>query len=112
MQTPADLISLTIDDGVATATLARPPVNAIDDAWIARLLEVVQAAESHGARALLIRSKERTFSAGADLALMRSRFDSAAGRLSLATEPNSPDHYAKGTRSPNPVRRLAGSHRL
>jgi enoyl-CoA hydratase/carnithine racemase len=83
MQTTGELISLTIDEGVATATLARPPVNAIDDAWIARLLEVVQAAEAHGARALLIRSSQRTFSAGADLALMRSRFDSAPGRAQM-----------------------------
>jgi enoyl-CoA hydratase/carnithine racemase len=80
MQTAANLIALTIDDAVATATLARPPVNAIDEEWIARLVEVVQAAEAHGARALLIRSSQRTFSAGADLALMRSRFDSEAGR--------------------------------
>jgi enoyl-CoA hydratase/carnithine racemase len=68
---------------VATATLARPPVNAIDDAWIARLLEVVQAAEAHRARVLLVRSGERTFSAGADLSLMRSRFDTEAGRAQM-----------------------------
>jgi enoyl-CoA hydratase len=83
MQAAASLISLTIDDAVATATLARPPVNAIDDAWIERLLDVVQAAEAHGARTLLIRSSERTFSAGADLSLMRSRFDSEAGRARM-----------------------------
>jgi enoyl-CoA hydratase len=84
MQAPASLISLTIDAGVATATLARPPVNAIDDDWIARLAEVVQAAEAaRGARVLLIRSSERIFSAGADLALMRSRFDSESGRAQM-----------------------------
>jgi enoyl-CoA hydratase/carnithine racemase len=84
MQTAASLISLSIDGPVATATLARPPVNAIDDAWIARLLEVVQTAEkAPGACVLLIRSGERTFSAGADLALMRSRFDSEAGRAQM-----------------------------
>jgi enoyl-CoA hydratase len=83
MQAPGSLITLAIDDAVATATLARPPVNAIDDDWIARLLEIVQAAEAHGARALLIRSSERTFSAGADLSLMRSRFDSEAGRARM-----------------------------
>jgi len=83
MQSPADLISLAIDEGVATATLARPPVNAIDDAWIARFLEVLQAAETQRARALLIRSAQRTFSAGADLSLMRSRFDSEAGRARM-----------------------------
>jgi enoyl-CoA hydratase/carnithine racemase len=81
-QPPA--ISLTIDGPVATATLARPPVNAIDEDWIARLGEVVRAADAaRGTRVLLIRSSERIFSAGADLALMRSRFDSAAGRAQM-----------------------------
>ena len=77
-------ISLVIDGPVAVATLARGPVNAIDEDWIARLAEVVRATEAaRGARVLLIRSAERIFSAGADLALMRSRFDSEAGRAQM-----------------------------
>ena len=54
--------------------MARPPVNAIDDAWIARFLEIVRTVEGlRAVRELLIRSGEKAFSAGADLALMRSR---------------------------------------
>jgi enoyl-CoA hydratase len=75
------MIRLDLSGAVATATLARAPVNAIDEDWIARLDEVLAEAERAAAVAvLLVRSGERTFSAGADLALMRSRFDSAAGR--------------------------------
>ena len=124
MPAAAGLIALTIDEGVATATLARSPVNAIDEAWIARLLEVVEAAEAHGVRALLIRSKERTFSAGADLALMRSRFDSEAGRArtfssnhSVGSTPTSASRSASSsasserssTREPNRPRTSAVS---
>jgi len=75
------MIRLERDGALATATLARAPVNAIDEAWIARLVEVL--AEAREARVLLIRSGEKAFSAGADLALMRSRFDSAAGRAQM-----------------------------
>lgn len=78
------MIRLEIAGAVATATLARAPVNAIDEEWIARLHEVIQQAE-HAANVsvLLIRSSERSFSAGADLALMRSRFDTPAGRAKM-----------------------------
>jgi len=75
------MISLRIEGPVAVATLSRPPVNAIDEGWIARLQEAV--AQAQDARVLLVRSSEKIFSAGADLALMRSRFDSAAGRAQM-----------------------------
>lgn len=75
------MIRLEIAGPIAVATLARPPVNAIDEAWIERLQEVVRAPGS--ARVLLVRSGERAFSAGADLALMRARFDSEAGRAQM-----------------------------
>lgn len=78
------MIGLEIDGAVAAATLARPPVNAIDEDWIARLHEVIQQAESDRAvSVLLIRSSERSFSAGADLALMRSRYGTAEGRACM-----------------------------
>jgi len=75
------MISLRIEGPVAVATLSRPPVNAIDEGWIARLQEVLGMAAD--ARVLVMRSNQRAFSAGADLALMRSRFDSAAGRAQM-----------------------------
>lgn len=75
------MIELAIENGIARATLCLPPVNAINEEWVARLEEVldeVAAAEQVGV--LWIRSSQRVFCAGADLALMRSIFDSEAGR--------------------------------
>jgi enoyl-CoA hydratase len=75
------MIALDVDGPLAVATLSRAPVNAIDEHWLERFDEVLSAVQSAPAVAvLLIRSSERAFSAGADLALMRSRFDSADGR--------------------------------
>jgi enoyl-CoA hydratase len=75
------MISFVLEGPLAVATLARPPVNAIDEAWLGRLEEVLDQARS--ATVLLIRSSERAFCAGADLELMRSRFDSAEGRTRM-----------------------------
>jgi len=77
-------ISLAIDGGVAVATLCRPPVNAVDDAWIARLNAVLDEAEGDGqVRVLWIRSAQRVFCAGADLEFMRQRFATEAGRRAM-----------------------------
>jgi enoyl-CoA hydratase/carnithine racemase len=74
-------ISLHVEGPLAVATLSRPPVNAIDEAWIACLDEALDAlARAAGVAALLLRSTERIFCAGADLELMRSRFDTPDGR--------------------------------
>lgn len=72
------MIGLALAGGVAVATLSRPPVNAINEAWVARLREVI--AQAKDCPVLLVRSDQKAFCAGADLALMRSRFDSAEGR--------------------------------
>src|SRR3989304_4273426 len=81
---PADRIALAIEAPVAVATLCRPPVNAIDEAWIARLDEILDALErTDGVSVLVLRSSERVFSAGADLELMRTRFDTEAGRARM-----------------------------
>ncbi len=74
-------ITLSMEGSVAVATLCRPPVNAINEAWVDRLNEVLDEVGQAGQIGVLrIRSSERVFCAGADLALMRSIFDSAAGR--------------------------------
>ena len=78
------MISLTIEGAVAVATLCRPPVNAINEAWVARLDEVLEEVERAEAVGVLwIRSRERVFCAGADLALMQAIFDSDAGRARM-----------------------------
>jgi len=78
-------IALDIQGACAVATLRRPPVNAIDENWLERLGEVLGEVErAAGIGVLLLRSGERAFCAGADLALMRSRFGSREGRAAMA----------------------------
>lgn len=75
------MISLNIEGAVATATLCRAPVNAINDEWVARFGQVLDEVEQATSVSVLwIRSSEKAFCAGADLALMHSILDSAAGR--------------------------------
>ena len=65
---------------VGVATLSRPPVNALDDALIARLDAVLDRfADDDEVAVLHIRSDQKAFCAGADLALMQSCFGSADG---------------------------------
>ena len=65
---------------VAVATLSRPPVNALDDALIARLDAVLgRFVDDQEVTVLHIRSDQKAFCAGADLALMQSCFGSAEG---------------------------------
>jgi enoyl-CoA hydratase len=78
------MITLNIDGPVATATLCRPPVNAINDEWIQALdavLDEVEHADEVGV--LWIRSAQKVFCAGADLALMHSILASAEGRARM-----------------------------
>ena len=75
------MITLTIDGPIAVATLCRPPVNAINDEWVNRLCQVLDEVERAAAVSVLwIRSAQKVFCAGADLALMHSILDSADGR--------------------------------
>jgi enoyl-CoA hydratase/carnithine racemase len=78
------VIALDIDGALAVATLSRAPVNAIDEHWLERLDSILETIETESRVAvLLLRSDERAFCAGADLALMKSRFDSAEGRTRM-----------------------------
>jgi enoyl-CoA hydratase/carnithine racemase len=78
------MIALDIDGALAVATLSRAPVNAIDEQWLERLEKVLATVEAERkVGVLLLRSDERAFCAGADLALMKSRFDSAEGRTRM-----------------------------
>lgn len=75
------MINLTIDGPIAVATLCRPPVNAINDEWVERLNQVLdEVQQANDVSVLWIRSAQKVFCAGADLALMHSILDSAAGR--------------------------------
>lgn len=78
------MMEYTIDAPVLTLTLARPPVNAINDEWIDRLNAILdQLAARTDVSVLVLRSSQRLFSAGADLKLMRACFDGDAGRAAM-----------------------------
>jgi enoyl-CoA hydratase/carnithine racemase len=95
------MIELDISGPVATATLSRAPVNAIDEEWISQLNDVIHRAESSAATTVIhFRSSQKTFSAGADLSLMRSRFDTAEGRAKMIEFVRAMQHaYARIERS-------------
>lgn len=66
------MINLEIKNQVATATLDRPPVNALSDEMIGQFGKVLDEVESRNDIAVLhLRSAQKVFCAGADLSLMR-----------------------------------------
>jgi enoyl-CoA hydratase len=70
------MLQLTIADSVATVTLDRPPVNAINDAWVAAFhgaLDVLGGRDDWSV--LHIRSAIKVFCGGADLKQIRTNFD-------------------------------------
>ncbi|MGC8475255.1 MAG: enoyl-CoA hydratase/isomerase family protein [Acetobacteraceae bacterium] len=72
------MFQLNIADGVASLLLDRPPVNAMNDAWVAEFHALLDRIEARTDVAVLhLRSGLRVFSAGADLAQMRDRFSEA-----------------------------------
>jgi enoyl-CoA hydratase/carnithine racemase len=76
----ATLVSIEQAGHVLVATLSRRPVNAIDDRLIAELDAIVDRAIDDDAVSVLhLRSDQRAFSAGADLALVQACFASAQG---------------------------------
>lgn len=65
---------------VAVATLNRPPVNAINEEMLADFEAIIEEIiEDDGISVLHIRSSQKAFCAGADLALMQSCFEGSAG---------------------------------
>jgi enoyl-CoA hydratase/carnithine racemase len=65
---------------VLVATLSRPPVNALDDKLITELDAVVERAiQDDDVAVLHLRSDQRVFSAGADLALIEACFATPQG---------------------------------
>lgn len=67
-------LTLAVDGPIATVTLARAPMNAIDDAMLAALLDAFDTVEADPNVAVLrIRSDQRVFCAGADLAMVGTR---------------------------------------
>ncbi len=74
------MFGLEVSAGVARLALTRAPVNAISEAWLDgfhRLLDDLAARDDW--RLLHIRSDQKAFCAGADLAEMRARFAAPDG---------------------------------
>ena len=66
--TDATLVAHEIDGLVGVVSLAKPPHNLLDDALIEALLAAYRAVLANGCRAILLRSAQRHFCAGADIA--------------------------------------------
>ena len=63
-----NLLKLGVEDGIATLTLAHPPLNILTRAVMAELREALQRlAHTSDLRTLLITAEGRHFSAGADV---------------------------------------------
>jgi enoyl-CoA hydratase/carnithine racemase len=73
------MILASLLDGVATLTLARPPVNAISDEWLTAFDAALDRLGTHGCTVLHIRSNQNVFCAGADLAEISRRMSLADG---------------------------------
>ncbi len=80
------MFTLEVSQGVARLTLDRPPVNAVSSEWLAafhqRLDELSDRRDWH---VLHLRSSQKVFCAGADLAEMRAKIEG----------PNGPDAMAR-----------------
>ena len=73
-------LQLALQDGVARLTLDRPPVNAIDAAWLGEFHRCLDELAARTDWQLLhLRSAQKAFCAGADLAEMRARLASPRG---------------------------------
>jgi enoyl-CoA hydratase len=74
------MLSMEMNGRVMVATLSRPPVNALNEALIERLNDVLDKVVANESVSVLhIRSDQKAFSAGADLALMQSCFATPEG---------------------------------
>jgi enoyl-CoA hydratase/carnithine racemase len=79
------MLELLLHDRVARLTLNRPPVNAISREWLAtfhRLLDELSRRDDW--QVLHLRSSQKVFCAGADLAEMRQQFEKPAGAEAMA----------------------------
>src|SRR5262249_31262389 len=75
-----EMLQVDVADGGATLTLARPPVDAISEAWVAAFQSTLDALLVRGGWTVLhLRSSQKVFCAGADLKEVRARIDAPDG---------------------------------
>ena len=74
---PDPTMEVSVEAGIATLTLGRAPVNAMNDAWIVEFNSILDMLAARQDWSLLhLRSSLKAFSAGADLKQLRDNFDS------------------------------------
>ena len=74
------MIDLAIANGIATVTMARPPVNAIDEELLAAFHAVLDRLEADGSvQIMVLRSARKVFCAGANIARIGEMFAEADG---------------------------------
>lgn len=73
------MIHYSNDGAIGTITLSRPQVNAIDAEFVAAFTAAMDRAETDAVTALVIRSDQKCFCAGADLAQILGYFDDPKG---------------------------------
>jgi len=80
MPDQSHMMSLTVADRIATLTLSRAPVNAINTEWIAQFDRRLDQLEARADWTVLrLRSDQKVFCAGADLNQIRSLMDTVDG---------------------------------
>jgi enoyl-CoA hydratase len=78
------MLRLEVDAGVARVTLDRPPVNAICAEWLASFHTLLDTLEGRDDwQVLHLRSSQKVFCAGADLAEMRTSFFAPGGMKAM-----------------------------
>ena len=74
------MLKVTIADRIATLTLSRPPVNAINEEWVRLFCNALDDLAARGNWSVLhLRSDQNVFCAGADLQQIRDQVDTAGG---------------------------------
>ncbi|MGI9597393.1 MAG: enoyl-CoA hydratase/isomerase family protein [Acidimicrobiales bacterium] len=79
---PSEHVRLDVDGAVAVVTMAKPPHNLLDGAFIGQLIDAFEGAAEADGRAILLRSDMKHFSAGADV----DGFGGSGGRDRTAAE--------------------------
>lgn len=80
-------VTLDLDDDVATVTLDRPPVNALDGATLGALGDRVREARDHDPTALILAGHpDEVFSAGADVTALVEMDSEAADRYAQVAQ--------------------------
>lgn len=78
------MISVEFGKGVATVTLAHAPVNAIGPGFVSSLHECLDRIGTEKPVVTILRSSQKAFCAGADLAVIRGHFSAADGARRMA----------------------------